>query len=246
MGNGRHLAITAAVVCALAALLVIRPAQADELSDVRADNELLQQRIDQLAQAMKIPGAGGFYTQGAAPAPTAGAGLVGGSFPRSFLIPGTDTSIRVGGEIRVNATFWFNGRTPNQAPPSTNVLNNGGLNAVPVQIHNAIVGGVVVPSSNPTRSRDSSVFTLSPQQTKFNFETRTPTAFGEARTFIELDFAGGSSFSPGGVNQLTSTDSLTPRMRYAYGTLGGFLAGQANSNFADPDSNPPQLEFGGQ
>jgi hypothetical protein len=28
---------------------------------------------------------------------------------------------------------------------------------------------------------------------------------------------------------------LLPRLRYAYGTLGGFLAGQANSNFADPD-----------
>jgi Porin subfamily len=231
-------------VTAVVALLTGLPsARADEVSDLRASNQALQDRVDQLAQA--IPGPGGFYTQGAPPAPSAGAGLVGGSFPRSFLIPGTDTSIRVGGEIRVNATFWFNGRTPNQAPPSTNVLNNGGLNAVPVQIHNAIVGGVVVPSSNPTRSRDSSVFTLSPQQTKFNFETRTPTAFGEARTFIELDFAGGSSFSPGGVNQLTSTDSLTPRLRYAYGTLGGFLAGQANSNFSDPDADPPQLEFGG-
>src|SRR5262249_26932970 len=32
----------------------------------------------------------------------------------------------------------------------------------------------------------------------------------------------------------------------AYGTLGGFLAGQANSNFSDPDADPPQLEFGGQ
>jgi len=246
MGNGRHVAITATLACTLAVPLIGSPVRADELSDLRANNELLQQRIDQLAQAIKIPGPGGFYTQGAPPAPTAGAGLVGGSFPRSFLVPGTDTSLRVGGEIRENLTYWFTGRSPNLAPPSSNVLNNGGLNSAPLLVHNAIVGGIVVPSFNPTRSRSHNVLYLTPQQTKFNFETRTPTAFGEARTFIELDFAGGSSFSPGGVNQLTSTDSLTPRMRYAYGTLGGFLAGQANSNFADPDSNPPQLEFGGQ
>ena len=41
------------------------------------------------------------------------------------------------------------------------------------------------------------------------------------------------------------SDSLIPRLRYAYGTLGGFLAGQANSNFADPDANPETLDFGG-
>ena len=44
------------------------------------------------------PPPGGVYP-GGPPAPTAGAGMVGGSFPRSFLIPGTDTSIRVGGRI---------------------------------------------------------------------------------------------------------------------------------------------------
>jgi porin-like protein len=246
MNFGRNVALPAAVACMLCSPLALLSyaAQADELSDLQEKNQALQQRIDQLAQA--IPGAGGFYTQGAPPAPSAGAGLVGGSFPRSFLIPGTDTSLRIGGEIRENLTYWFNGRSPNVDPPSSNVLNNGGLNSAPVHIHNAIVGGVVVPSSNPTRSRDVAIFNQTPQQTKFNIETRTPTAYGEARTFVELDFAGGSSFSPGGVNQLTSTNSLTPRLRYAYGTLGGFLAGQANSNFSDPDADPPQLEFGGQ
>src|ERR1700746_624853 len=65
---------------------------ADELADLRAmqtnlrDNqELLQQRIDQLAQtAPKLMRPG-------EPGP-AGVAMIGGSFPRSFLIPGTDTS----------------------------------------------------------------------------------------------------------------------------------------------------------
>ena len=87
-------------VSAVVALLTGLPsARADDLSDLKQQNQVLQERVDQLAQA--IPGAGGFYTQGAPPAPSAGSGAVGGSFPRSFLIPGTDTSIRVGGFIDI-------------------------------------------------------------------------------------------------------------------------------------------------
>ena len=67
---------------------------ADELADLRANQELLQRRIDQLAQNPPGPGIGvpGAYGTQAVP----GQPLAGGSFPRSFLIPGTDTSIRVG------------------------------------------------------------------------------------------------------------------------------------------------------
>jgi DcaP outer membrane protein len=40
-------------------------------------------------------------------------------------------------------------------------------------------------------------------------------------------------------------DSLVPRLRFAYGTLGGFLAGQAISNFSDADADTESMEFGG-
>src|SRR5207245_3592164 len=86
-------------------------------------------------------------------------------------------------------------------------------------------------------------FSQSPRESRLNVETRTPTAWGEARTFIDFDWAGCSSFSCNNVAHVS--DSLLPRLRYAYGTLGGFLAGQANSNFADPDANPETLDFGG-
>src|SRR5689334_2271906 len=89
------------VVGALAASLLIplitsaNPARGDERTDLRVNQELLQQRIDQLAQSGN-PGAGSVL------APTTGGPvnvqMTGGSFPRSFLIPGTHTSIRVGGE----------------------------------------------------------------------------------------------------------------------------------------------------
>ena len=52
MKNGRNGAITAAIACVLSAPLVVAPyaAQADELSDLRANQELLQHRLDQLAR----------------------------------------------------------------------------------------------------------------------------------------------------------------------------------------------------
>jgi hypothetical protein len=85
------------------------------------------------------------------------------------------------------------------------------------------------------------MFWLTPQQSKLNFETRTPTAWGEARTFIEFDFTGvQASQRPTAIS-----DNLVPRLRYAYGTLGGLLAGQANSNFSDPDASLETIDFGG-
>src|ERR1044072_9686237 len=113
MKFGRSAALTAAIACMMSSPYA---AQADEPSDAQAKNQLLQQRLDQLAQ---IPGPGGLYP-GGPPAPSAGAGLVGGSFPRSFLIPGTDTSLRVGGEIRLNHPYFFNGGQPDNIPAKSN------------------------------------------------------------------------------------------------------------------------------
>lgn len=85
-------------------------------------------------------------------------------------------------------------------------------------------------------SRGNGVFFQTPQESRLNVETRTPTSWGESRTFIEIDFRGCDNFS---CNNLTHvSDNLLPRIRYAYGTLGNFLAGQANSNFRDAEAEP--------
>jgi hypothetical protein len=233
---------------ATAALLSGLPAaKADELADLRANQQLLQQRLDQLAQAPISP-VGGLYP-GGAPAASAGQPSLGGSFPRSFLIPGTDTSIRVGGAITLNVTYWFNGGNPNSTTASsTNFGNNGSLNAVPLHIHNTMTGGgaatLFPKAGNTTRSRGNSITFISPQQSKIGFESRTPTAWGEARTFMEFDWANGNQFVPGN-NALLSTNNLVPRLRFAYASLGGLLAGQANSNFSDPDGESENINFGG-
>ena len=93
-------------------------------------------------------------------------------------------------------------------------------------------------------SKGNGVFQYSPQQSRINVETRTPTAWGESRTFFEFDWSGCNNFSCQTLAQ-GGGDSLLPRLRYAYGTLGGFLAGQAISNFSDADADTESMEFGG-
>ena len=130
MRKRRNATIVTALAAALSvpALLGAHPAQADEPADLRVNQELLQRRLDQLAQA-RIPG--NPYGVGT-PAGPVNVQMTGGSFPRSFLIPGTDTSIRVGGEIRMNSLYWIVGGNPNQNPQSTNAGTTGQLNNIPL------------------------------------------------------------------------------------------------------------------
>ncbi|HEV8678514.1 MAG TPA: porin, partial [Stellaceae bacterium] len=228
MTNGRNIAITAALAGVMTAPLVFgsSPARADELADLRANQELLQQRLDQLAQ---IPAVGGQYG-GGPPGPTT-VQMMGGSFPRSFLIPGTDTSIRVGGRATMIFNYWITGGNP-QNPNHTAFGNNGAALAIPLHIH--------TPAGNPARSRGNNVNGATPRQSMVSVETRTPTAWGEARSFISWDFNNNTADA-----NVHVADNLAPRLLFAYGTLGGLLFGQANSNFADPDAGAETLDYGG-
>ena len=104
-------ATPAAIALVLSTPLAIgaHSAYADELADLRANQELLQQRLDQLAQA--------------APAGP-GAALGVGSFPRSFLIPGTDTSLRIGGFGIGRITWYLRG-----VQPSADLFGQGNASA---------------------------------------------------------------------------------------------------------------------
>ena len=84
-------------------------AKADDLADLRVNLELLQRRIDQLAQASPGP-----YVP-STPATAAGPGqpVLAGSFPRSFLIRGTDTSLRIGGIAWVSVLEYLKGAQMN-------------------------------------------------------------------------------------------------------------------------------------
>jgi hypothetical protein len=184
-----------------------------------------------LAAVGQQPGQGAVFSVD--PNPAAGAPVVAGSFPRSILIPGTDTSIKIYGQMTEIINYYLTGANPNASPQSSTVGVTGQLESIPLR------------TAGVTSARQNGVFLQTPRESKFGIETRTPTPFGEARTVVEMDFAGSTTFAPGGGGPLEISDSLVPRVRYAYGTLGGFLAGQATSNFADPDANGETLDFGG-
>ncbi len=221
------LAALGGMAAAVALMTGVPSAKADELSDLRANNQLLQQKLDQVAQ---LPSSAGMYP-GGPPNPAATTGATGGSFPRSFLIPGTDTSIRIGGNITEIFDYELEGGSPNASPQTTTLGANGLVQTIPL--------------SGTATARASSIFSQSPRQSQLIIETRTPTPLGEARTFFSFDWAGSTGYAPGGTGPTMISDNLIPRVKYIYGTLGGWLAGQANSNFEDADANGETIDFGG-
>src|SRR5436190_14982610 len=168
MSKRRNIGTVAALggLTAVVALITALPsARADELADLRANQELLQRRVDQLAQ-LPPPA----FPEGPR------ASSFAGSFPRSWLLPGTETSMKIGGNIYMDVLHYFAGGQANQQPQSNNTTTNGNLYALPLKGTNA-------------RSRGNNVWQFSPGRTNINFETRTPTVLGEARTFLEWDFS---------------------------------------------------------
>src|SRR5438094_1866909 len=126
---------------AIALLTGLPAASADELADLRANQELLQKRIDQLSQAPP-PAPGGPFVPGFGreTRPTA-APVTTGSFPRSFLIPGTDTSLRIGGIVNTNVVWYLhgarlgtalNGQGGNPGASNDGMGGTGGLPNIPL------------------------------------------------------------------------------------------------------------------
>jgi hypothetical protein len=86
--------LAAAVAVLLAGLA---PARGDDLSDLRVKQQQLQQQLDQLQGESETP-------PGETAAPNRPP-VAGGSFPRSFVIPGTNTSLSIGGSVQRNFVY---------------------------------------------------------------------------------------------------------------------------------------------
>jgi hypothetical protein len=246
MTGGQNLCSMAAIggpIAAISMLIGSPVSKADELADLRANQELLQQRIDQLSQAPPPGAPAPSYVPGFGPqAPGAGAGapIVTGSFPRSFLIPGTDTSLRIGGYANGRFVYYIKGAAVGGQ------LNSQGGN--PNQTYYDGPGGTGnlagIPLNNSIAHARSSAFDISGRESRLLFDARTPTAWGEAKAYIELDF----SFNNTNVvysNNEASTNSALARLRKAYATLGGLEAGQDTGIMRDPDADPELVDFGG-
>src|SRR5215813_8922895 len=231
---------------AIALLTGLPAVSADELADLRAkqqllqtNQEVLQKRIDQLSQAPP-PGAPGPYVPGFGPETRpAAAPVTTGSFPRSFLIPGTDTSLRVGGIAWTDVIWYLQGARRGTA------LNNQGGN--PDGSNNGMGGtGMLanIPLNSDIGHARSGTTTISSRPTRLLFDARTPTAYGEIKAYVEMDFSHANENVVESANN-SVTNGWAPRLRRAYGTIGGFEAGQDQGMFHDPDADPEILDFGG-
>src|SRR6266446_5373169 len=243
--NIRGVAAIGGLSAAIALLTGLPAVSADELADLRAkqqllqsNQELLQNRIDQLSQAP--PPAPGQFVPGFGPETRpAAAPVTTGSFPRSFLIPGTDTSLRIGGIAWTNLT-WY----PQGARQST-ALNSQGGN--PDGSTNGLGGTGSLPNiplNNTVGHSRAQAFSINSRPTRLLFDARTPTAWGEVKAYIEMDF---SHANENVVENTTMgvTSGWAPRLRKAYGTMGGLLVGQDTGLFHDPDADAELIDFGG-
>src|SRR5919197_1125329 len=123
-------------------------AHADELADLRANQELLQRRLDQLAQVPPPP----------PPAPGPGGPVMAGSFPRSFVIPGTEVSLRIGGQGVGSVLWYLKGHATGGALNGQGSMNEtfvdgqggtGNLPSIPLNTHTFGVGSAVGSAAAP-------------------------------------------------------------------------------------------------
>ena len=133
------------------------------------------------------------------------AAVEGGSKPRSWKLPGTNTSMRIGGYAQLSLIYDINHNSGDA------VSSNG-------------ASGASFPSTGTAAANRQGNFRLHARRSRIFIKTWTPTDWGSMHTRIEGDF-----FGAGG-NQLIS-NSNSFRLRHAYGSLGPVLAGQTYSTF---------------
>ena len=146
--------------------------------------------------------------------PGEGQPVVGGSMPGSFKLPGTNTSIKFGGYAKFDAIGDINSAHGSQ-----------------------FANFATIPLDGSAADRQNGKFNAHARQSRLNMETRTPTDFGELKTFMEIDFFG----SARGNANTTNGEGL--QLRQAYGQVGRVLAGQTWSNLMDMDAYPESLDY---
>ena len=238
MIKNRTIATVAALgglTAAIALLAGLPSAKADEVADLRANQELLQSRVDQLAQMQ--PGG----TMPVAPG-APGSPIGAGSFPRSFMIPGTDTSLRLGGFGNGRVTWYLRGLQPSNA-----LFGNGGGNLDRQEGSGGTGNFPNIPLStslNAAHARSAGFF-ITGKSTRIFIDARTPTAWGAAQAYAEFDFNNSNNnVLTNGV--LSVVPNYTMRLRQAYAAIGPWLLGTATGNFTDNDSDIEVIDDGGQ
>jgi hypothetical protein len=186
--------------------------RADDLQDLKAQIEALQKKVGELEMKQET-------TEKKQAAAVPDNVVTGGATKGSFKLPGSNTSVTLGGYVKLDAVF---------SNPSAGVDTKGDLFLDPTAIPVGPTAGNNERNQVKFGARESRLFVT----------TNTPTSVGDLNTHVEFDFYGADG------NESVS-NSHGFRLRHAYGTLGNFLAGQTWTNFMNPASLPDTLDFGG-
>ncbi len=199
------------------------PAYGSELDELKAAVRQLQQRIEQLESRQKTDAVQKGQAPGAQPEKTTAAArpVTAGSIPGSFLIPGTDTSMKIYGNVRVDATYDLAGR-------NNDIRNNDWASVVFAQPFD---------TNSANRLRTNQLYATA-RASRFGFVTSTPSAWGDIEVKLEGDFNAPNDY----MGELGSNGTQL-RLRHAYGRVGNFLVGQTWSNFIDLRSYPETVDF---
>ena len=140
----------------------------------------------------------------------------------SIKIPGTETSLAIGGYVKLDAIY-----------NSQSVGGSGGSNQG---------DQLLLPSSIPVGSieTEDDQITFHARQSRFWLKSFTPTQWGDLNTYMEMDFF---AFQSPGDERVSN--SYSPRLRHAFGSFGRFLAGQTWTTFMNVEALPELNDFGG-
>lgn len=200
--------IEGATLRTLAASLALMAAAGTAAAETR--REALESEIRAIRERMAVLEARQQASRRTAPA----AAVEAGSRPRSWKLPGTNTSMSIGGFIYLHGSVDFSGAgfVPGSlAPPDASLASATGAGTA---AENRANGGN---------------FQFNARHSRLIVQTNTPTDWGSFVTYIEADFR--------------SSAGALFRLRKAYGSLGPVLAGQDDStfrmNFAEPNALDP-------
>jgi Porin subfamily len=232
----RSLMATTCLV-ALGTVYIGSVAYADEVSDLRAEMRAMAKRMEKLEadkreldKHKKELASAGRSDPTAAPVANSVPTIdprwplpnAGSRNPGYFDIPGTSTSIKIGGSIRVDVISGIGG------------LGLGGIPGTDFR-------SIALAGSNSAQ-RGSSV-DFSARNTQITLGTITATPLGDLKTFASMDFGANNNGST------VQTNSYSPRLREAFGQLDSganqLLVGQTWSTFMDLTAYPETLDPNG-
>ena len=206
------MALTFLTIALVGIVLSAAPVAADEIDDLKKQIEILAGKIAQLEEEQQQQELSNKETVEVKDI------MVSGDRPKSIKIPGTDTSLSIGG--RLESSFIYDiGPRP---------TSRGGDIA---SARRAVLEGTPeFENRGDTR--------LTARNSRFNITTTTPTQFGRLRTFMEGDFNG----LPNNKGSRATTSRTAFGIRHAYGQLGNVLFGHYWSTFMDRTVFPTKVD----